>query len=156
MNGVSVGYKQSLTFLPNWARGLQVFGNLSVQRAIGDSASDFAGYIPKSANWGVTLTRPKFTFRVRWNYESRSRLALVAPGRSIGPSVYSWREGRLLLTLGGEYRLSKHYTFFFDSNNTTDEPLEFDTSGPQTPDWAARRQNISNIRLLTIGIKGTF
>lgn len=156
MNGFSADYKQSLTFLPDWARGLQVFGNYSYQRATGEEADNFAGYIPRSANWGVTLTRPKFTLRVRWNYESRSRQARIAPGRSIGPDVYNWRDSRLLLTLSGEYRISKNYAFFFDSNNTTDEPLHFDTSGPQTPEWAARRMNISNVRLLTIGIKGNF
>jgi TonB-dependent receptor len=156
MTGFSVDYKQSLTFLPDWARGFQVFGNFSSQRATGAESSNFAGYIPKRANWGATLTRPKFTLRVRWNYESRSRLAQLDPGRSIGPAVYNWRGSRLLLTLGGEYRLSNRYALFFDSNNTTDEPQEFDTEGPQTPDWAVRRQNISNIRLLTIGLKGNF
>ncbi len=158
MTGFSVDYKQTLTFLPVWARGLQVFGNFSAQRATGDgdNASNFSGFIPRSANWGVTLARPKFTLRARWNYESRSRGAQYLAGRSVGPAVFDWRASRLLLTLGGEYRLNKRYSLFFDVNNTNDEPIINEVEGPRTPSWAVLRSHISNVRLYTFGLKGSF
>jgi len=154
MTGCSVDYRQSLSFLPFWARGLQVFGNLSAQRSSG--VVTFAGRIPKSANWGVTLTRPKFSLRARWNYESRSRGTQYDAGRSIGPAVFNWRASRMLLTLGGEYRINRNYSVFFDSNNTNDNPVVNEVVGPLTPSWATLNSYNSNVRLVTIGIKGTF
>jgi len=35
MSGVDLNYKHALTFLPHWARGVQVFANASAQRAAG-------------------------------------------------------------------------------------------------------------------------
>ena len=35
MTGIDFNYKQPMTFLPAWARGVQVFANASAQRAIG-------------------------------------------------------------------------------------------------------------------------
>ena len=50
-------YKQALTFLPHWARGVQVFANASAQRATGPRSANFAGYVPRSGSWGISLTR---------------------------------------------------------------------------------------------------
>jgi hypothetical protein len=133
---------------------LHVFGNLSAQRSSG--VVTFAGRIPKSANWGITLTRPKFSLRARWNYESRSRGTQYNAGRSIGPAVFNWRASRMLLTLGGEYRINRNYSVFFDSNNTNDNPVVNEVVGPLTPSWATLNSYNSNVRLVTIGIKGTF
>jgi hypothetical protein len=80
---------------------------------------------------------------------------LVA-GRSIGPGVFNWRASRLLLTLGGEYRLNRRFALFFDSNNTTDEPIVNQVEGPRTPSWARLTSHISNVRLYTVGLRGTF
>src|SRR5262249_17398460 len=38
MTGIDLSYKQALTFLPHWARGMQVFANASSQRNIGPAA----------------------------------------------------------------------------------------------------------------------
>jgi hypothetical protein len=35
MTGLEFDYKQALTFLPQWARGVQVFANASALRATG-------------------------------------------------------------------------------------------------------------------------
>jgi hypothetical protein len=39
MTGIDLNYKQALTFLPPWARGVQVFANASTLRATGDAAA---------------------------------------------------------------------------------------------------------------------
>ena len=156
MNGYTVDYKQALTFLPNWARGVQVFANISGLRTQGDESANFAGFVPRSINWGFSLTRPQFTLRARWNYEGRARQALAIPGRSIGPSVYQWKEERLTLAFGGEYRIWKQQSLYFDVTNATDEPFQFTYYGPNTPSWATRRTYTQNTPLVTIGLKRTF
>ena len=77
MEGFDFNYKQALTFLPRWARGVQVFANASSQRLLGDVNSNFAGFIPRSASWGISLTRQKFNVRTNWNYRGRQRNAPV-------------------------------------------------------------------------------
>ena len=66
MTGLEFDYKQALTFLPHWARGVQVFANASAQRATGDASSNFQGYVPRSGSWGASLSRPKFN--VKFNH----------------------------------------------------------------------------------------
>ncbi|HUR58377.1 MAG TPA: carboxypeptidase regulatory-like domain-containing protein, partial [Opitutaceae bacterium] len=68
MEGVDVNYKQALTFLPRWARGIQLFANGSAQRAIGPATSNFAGYIPRTGSWGISLSRERYNVRLNWNY----------------------------------------------------------------------------------------
>ena len=64
MTGLEFDYKQALTFLPPWARGVQVFANASAIRATGEGAANFAGFIPRSGSWGWSLTRPKYVLRM--------------------------------------------------------------------------------------------
>jgi hypothetical protein len=90
MEGVSMNYKQALTFLPHWARGVQVFGNASSQRATGEASDNFAGLVPRTASWGISLAREKYTVRLNWNYRGRNRRGLVAAGSSIEPGTYNW------------------------------------------------------------------
>ena len=60
--GFEVAYRQALTFLPHWARGVQVFANGSSQRIEGDASSNFnASFIPKSGNWESASRGPNTT-----------------------------------------------------------------------------------------------
>ena len=54
--------------------GVRVFANASAQRVTGDVSGSFNGYTPRVANWGVSLSRPRYTLRVNWNYTGRKRL----------------------------------------------------------------------------------
>ena len=156
MTGVDFNYKQPLTFLPHWARGVQVFANATAQHAIGDESNSLAGYTPRMANWGVSLARSKYNLRAKWNYRGRSRRGLVAAGRSIEPGTYNWGDARLLLDLSGEYFLHKHVTLFFNLNNVGDAPADIEIAGPSTPAHAQLSQRSVYGSLWTFGIKGTF
>jgi TonB-dependent receptor len=156
MTGIDLNYKQALTFLPPWARGVQVFANASTLRATGDAAANFAGYIPKTANWGVSLSREKYNLRLRWNYSSRQRRALIAAGRSIEASTYNWGSERLLFDLSGEFNLRRNMALFANLSNLTDEPVDVEIAGPSTPGHARFRQRQTFGSMWTFGVKGTF
>ncbi len=156
MSGIDLNYKQALTFLPSWARGVQVFANGSALRTQGDAAANFAGFIPRTGNWGVSLTRPDYTLRVRWNYMGRQRRALVAAGRSLEASTYNWGNKRLLVDVSGEYNLSRRLTAFASLTNVGDAPVDLEISGPNTPAVAQFRQRTQYGSLWTIGLKGSF
>jgi len=157
LTGWDFNYKQALTFLPTWASGVQVFVNGAAQRVTGENADEFAGYVPRTANWGASLTRPRFTLRARWNYTSRNRAALIAPGRSIPESTYNWRAARTLLNLSGDFHVSRHFTLFANWVNVTEDPMDLEIAGPQTPAVARLRSHETlGGSLLSVGLKTRF
>lgn len=155
MTGYELNYKQALTFLPHWARGVQVFGNISAQRAQGEQATNFSGFIPKTCNWGIGLTRDSFNLQANWNYRGRARRGIVT-GRGIEAGTYTWSASRLYLDVTGEYRLNRHFSVFASVRNATSAPEDFEISGPNTPGLASFRQREEFSSLWSFGLKGTF
>ena len=154
--GVSLNYKQALNFLPEWARGVRVFGNVSAQRVTGDVTGSFTGYTPRLANWGVSLSRPKFTAKLNWNYTGLKRLGPVAAGRSIEANTYNWSSKRLVIDFNAEHFLTKRLTLFCSLSNLFDDPVDNKIYGPSTPDYARFRQRQNYGSLWTFGLKGLF
>jgi iron complex outermembrane receptor protein len=153
--GIDVNYRQALTFLPRWARGIQVFANGSAQRLVGPAAANFAGYIPRSGSWGVSLSREKYNLRLNWNYLGRQRRGLVT-GRSIEPNTYIWGLKRSYIDLTGEYSIRKNFALFANLRNINDPTDDQETAGPNTPAEAQFRQRQDFGSLWTVGVKGTF
>jgi len=155
MTGLEFDYKQALTFLPRWARGLQVFANASALRATGDDTADFAGYVPRVFNWGVSLTRQKFNLRANWNYRGRNRQAPLT-GRSIQPGTFTWGAKQLFLDLQGDYVWSKRLAFFANLRNVGDATNDSGIYGPLTPEHARFRQRTTYGSLWSLGVRGSF
>jgi TonB-dependent receptor len=156
MTGLDLDYRQALTFLPTWARGVQVFANASALRATGDGAENFAGFIPRSGSWGVSLNREAFNVRMHWNYRGRQRRGVVAAGPSIEPGTYNWGSKRLYIDLLGEYHLSRRFALFANLRNLNDATEDLEIAGPSTPAHAQFRQRTDFGALWTIGLKGRF
>jgi hypothetical protein len=156
MSGFDLNYKQALTFLPHWARGVQVFANATAQRMTGDEAGNFAGYIPRTYNWGLSLTRPRYNLRMNWNYSGRARQGIVAAGRSIEPGTYTWGSKRLIVDISGEYLLFKRLGAFINLSNFGDEPIDLEIAGPSTPSHAQFRSRTNYGAQWTVGLKSTF
>ena len=156
VEGFDINYKQALTFLPHWARGVQVFANASSVRATGEGADNFAGFIPRTASWGVSFTREKYNVRMHWNYRGRQRRGLVATGPSIEPGTYNWGNKRLYIDVLGEYNLSRRFALFANLRNLNDATEDFEIAGPSTPAHAQFRQRTDFAALWTFGLKGKF
>ena len=157
MEGTEIDYKQALTFLPQWARGVQVFANASAQRATGDSTASFQGYQPRVYNWGVSLTRPDYNLRMNWNYRGRRRgSAIATSARSIEPDTFNWVSKRLYIDLSGEYKLSRRITMFASMRNLNDATEDNQRYGPNTPKHARFFSREDFGSLWTFGVKGTY
>jgi TonB-dependent receptor len=158
MTGYSVNYRQALTFLPHWARGVQVFANGSRQRASGPTLGSFTGAFisPKVANAGISLTRERFNLRVNWNYRGRQRRGAVAAGGSIEPGTFMWGAKQTYTDILGEYYFFKRFAAFANLRNIGDTGDDFEFAGPSTPAHAQFRQRERFGALWTFGIKGTF
>ncbi|MBI5768076.1 MAG: TonB-dependent receptor [Verrucomicrobia bacterium] len=157
MEGLNLGYRQALTFLPSWARGVQVFANAAAQRITGEQGpANFPGFIPRTFAWGASLNRQKFSLRANWNYRSLQRRAPIAAGNSIEPGTYTWWSKRLYLDLSGEYVLYRNTSLFFAIRNLNDAPDDIKVYGPSTPAVARFRGRIEYGSLWSFGVKGTF
>jgi TonB-dependent receptor len=157
MTGLEFDYKQALTFLPQWARGLQVFGNASAVRATGEAASEFSGYTPRAANVGISLSRAQFNVKVNWNYRSRQRQDAIT-GRGIEPGTYIWAPPLRFLDVQGEYYLARRVAVFASLRNLRNTPTTvLERHGPSTP-AAARLYQLTKdgASLWTFGVKGEF
>jgi iron complex outermembrane receptor protein len=155
MTGLDVNYRQALTFLPRWARGVQVFANGSAQRATGTATGNFTGYIPRSGSWGISLSREKYNARLNWNYLGRQRRGVVT-GRSIEAGTYTWGLKRSYIDLTAEYSFRKNFAVFANLRNLNDPTDDVEIAGPNTPPAAQFRQRAEFGSLWTFGIKGTF
>lgn len=155
MEGIDFSYKQALTFLPNWARGVQVFANGSSQRLLGDETASLAGFISRSGSWGMSVTRPKWNARVNWNYRGRQRNAPVT-GQGIESGTFNYSAKRLYVDVLGEYYFWKRVGFFVNLRNVGDATEDTEIRGPNTPEHAQFRQRIDYASLWTFGVKGTW
>ena len=157
MEGYEFDYKQALTFLPRWARGVQAFGNATVIRSTEDRSGSFANYFPRTYNWGVSVTRPKFALRMNWNYMGRRRGNLVAESaRSIEPGTFSWNQKRLYIDVSGEYNLSKRIALFASIKNLNSTTEDSELRGPNTPEHAQLTSRSAFGALWVFGLKGTY
>jgi len=109
MEGWNLNYKQALTFLPRPARGVQVFANASKQRLLGDINANFAGFIPFSASWGVSLTREKWNALVNWNYRGLQRLAPIT-GAGIEPGTFTYNSKLMYVDVSAMPQRTPRYT----------------------------------------------
>ena len=155
MHGFEFDYQQPLTFLPYWARGMRFFFNASSQRAK-ESYDQFMDMNPFVANYGLSLTRPKWNIRINENYRGIQRRAAIT-GRSIEPGTYNYRTKRLYIDISAEYFLTKKLGGFIALRNFNGATEDQKTYGPNTPLYAKFRQRDDyGGSLWTAGIKGSF
>ncbi len=152
-HGFEIDYKQSLTFLPQWARGFQFFANVSSQRA--KRTNNLQDMNPFTANWGLSFTRQKFNLRINENYRGIQRRGFVT-GTSIEPGTYNYRTKRLYIDVTGEYYFSRKLGFFFALRNLHNAGEDTKIYGPTTPRYARFRQHDDYAALWTAGVKGSF
>ena len=150
MTGVEFNYKQALTFLPHWARGVQVFANLTSQRAVGPETANLSGYVPRTANGGWSLTRDRFSLRMNWNYRGLARRIQVT-GVGIESGTFQWSAERLQLDGQANFNLSRRLSLFGNFRNLNDAPIETRTYGPSTPDYVRITSRILVGSLWTFG-----
>jgi iron complex outermembrane receptor protein len=159
MQGLTVNYRQPLTFLPSWARGLTVFANGNAQRLLGAvSSANFPAFIPRTANWGFSFNRGKYNLRANWNYRSLQRRAAInsTATNGIEPGTYTWWSKRLYIDVNAEYLFYRRLALFASLRNVGDAPDDIKVYGPSTPAVARFRQRIEFGSLWMFGVKGTF
>ncbi|MBI2498074.1 MAG: TonB-dependent receptor, partial [Opitutae bacterium] len=158
MQGVELSYKHNLTFLPNWARGFQVFANWTRRYVTGKNTGDFSGFFPSNISWGVNFTRPRFGAQFSSTYRAELRGNPVAAGATIPANTFDWSRASLSYQASVQYSITKHielYAVILDFNNKFNL-IGLRRHNPDTPDYASDRQTLKTGPKVTIGIRGEF
>jgi TonB-dependent receptor len=112
VRGMEFTYRQGLTFLPHWARGLQVFGNFTRSTLGGSTTADFTGFNPQTLSWGVNFTRPRYAVKFSSTEGKETKRASVAANAATPAGSYQWQGAITRYTVSFEYSFSRSLSFY--------------------------------------------
>ena len=159
VEGVELSWRQSLrpfAFVPEWARGLQVYANTTRLSISGAGKDSFLPFRPKLFNYGASYTHRKALIRVNVAQQGAQRTALVTPNATTPVGTYQYIPIRIITDVSFEYRFSKHFALYGSARNLFQNPRKQFRSAPDTPAWARAIRYDYYGALLTFGIKGTY
>jgi hypothetical protein len=144
---------QSLRGVGAWGQYFRVFANFTKLETRGTKTADFSGFLPKSANWGVTFTKKPVTLIAKWNYRGEQKGAAFP---ALGPDAYNYTAARTTLDLSGDYQINKRCSLNTNIRNVFNAYLVNTRYGSVTPGYAQPRQYRHFGVYFSAGIKGTF
>lgn len=156
VEGYELSWRQSLYFLPAWAKGFQMFGNATISKVTGENADDFTPFAHKNLNWGINYIRQALSIKFNVAYAYKVTGALNAASATIPAGTRSYVAPQITQDLTFEYRFHKHFTAYGSARNLGGKPKQTYRSGPDTPEYT-RPQVIQNFgTLITLGLRSTF
>ena len=151
--GAEFSIRHTLRPLGQWGRFFTVFINGTKLQLSGSQQADFAGFIPKNMNWGVTFTKKPVTLIAKWNYRGEQKGAAFP---ALGPDAYNYTAARTTLDLSGDYQINKRCSLNTNIRNVFNAYLVNTRYGSVTPGYAQPRQYRHFGVYFSAGIKGTF
>jgi outer membrane receptor protein involved in Fe transport len=153
VRGWEFDYRQQLTFLPGWLKGLSVSANFTLLETEGDfggtayrSNKEVQNFIPRTGNASLTYAAGRFRFNVVGNYTGDY---LATPNATLHRNLY--RQARTIVNTGVTYQWSPAVSLFCDVSNVFNEPqitYLYLESRPQRIIYAGQA--------LTFGLNGRF
>jgi TonB-dependent receptor len=156
ISGVELSYRQSLAALIQWAKGFQVYGNITMMDLRGPNAADLTGFSPRTIQWGVSYTRPKFSARVNVNQVKWRRNSPTAASGTIRPNSYNYFAPQVKVDATLSYSFSRHYAVYFDARNIAGTPQRRGNWSPDTPVYARVDVLQYPAAAFTLGVRGDF
>ncbi len=156
LQGIEFAYRQSLSFLPSWGKGLQIFGNVSAVGLSGSDAEEFPEFSPRNLNWGLSYARPKFLAKLNVAQTKWVRRQQVLASATRLPGSYQYRAPQTRIGVSLEYRFRKWLSLYASAKNLMGEPVKNQIFAPGLPEYA-RASNYQYVPAeYTFGVKGEF
>jgi len=153
VEGYEVSWRQSLYFLPAWAKGFSTFANATISRVEGPNAPDFTPFARKNINWGLSYNRRAFSFKFNVAYAYKVNGALNAASATIPAGTRSYVAPQITQDWSFEYRISKYFTAYGGARNWNGANKRTERFGPGAQPWT-RPQVFQNFgTLVTIGVR---
>jgi iron complex outermembrane receptor protein len=158
IDGFEIGYRQNLTFLPQWARGFQVFFNFTKLDLSGANTADFTGYNKESMAGGINLVRPRFFVKVTVSHlgDLRRGAVGVSAANGIPADTFNYQAKRTRYGANIQYSLTKRYSLYASATDIGGFVQNLQRYAPDTPEYA-RKQRWQELGFYTnIGVRATF
>lgn len=159
ITGVEFSYRQSLTFLPSWARGFQVFLNGTKMTLSGSTTADFTGFNPSSYAGGINFIRPRYFIKLTCTHQGETRRSALAANvaNGIPAGTFNYQDARTRWGISAQYSLSKRFAIY---GAMTDLDGGFNPTtlryAPGTPEFAKPQRYQELGSTITLGVKGQF
>lgn len=156
IKGVEFSYRQSLTFLPSWARGFQVFANATKLSLSGSRTADFSGYAPKSLSGGVSFVRGRLA--LKWTISALGDIptGAVAASATVAPNTFNYQAKRTRIGVNAQYSLSRRYSVYASIVDWGGFVQNLQRYSPTTPEYA-RPTRWQELGFYTnVGVRGSF
>jgi len=156
IDGLELSYRQSLTFLPRWARGFQLFVNYTKLDLGGNNASDFSGYNPKSISGGVNFLRSRFAIKTTVSHLGDVRTGAVAASATVAPGTFNYQKKRTRIGVNATYSLTRRYSLYASVVDWGGFVQNLQRFAPTTPEYArpTRWQELGFY--INLGLRGSF
>jgi TonB-dependent receptor len=156
IDGLELSYRQSLTFLPQWARGLQVFVNYTKLNLGGSNTADFSGYNPKSFSGGINFVRSRLSLKTTISYLGDTRTGAVTASATVAPNTFNYQAKRTRVGVNATYSLTRRYSLYASVVDWGGFVQNLQRYSPTTPDYAkpTRWQELGFYT--NIGVRGSF
>jgi TonB-dependent receptor len=158
IDGLEFGYRQSLTFLPAWARGFQVFANYTKLHLSGSNTADFTGFNPDVVAGGVNFVRARYFIKGTLSYLGDTRRSLVAESAANGipANTYNYQGKRTRIGVNAQYSLNKNYSIYAAIDDLGGFVQNLERYAPNTPKYA-RGNRLQELGFYyKFGLRGTF
>lgn len=157
LEGVEFSYRQSLTFLPGWAKGVQVLANATKMWLHGQSITQFTGFNPSNYSAGINLIRPRYFVKLTWKYQGDTRRSIQTPSATTPPDTYTYLGARTRWGLNVQYSLSKRYALYLSADDIGGGVFKNSLRyAPNTPEYAKPGRIYENGWYTTVGVRGQF
>jgi TonB-dependent receptor len=158
ITGFEFAYNQSLLFLPQWARGFQVFVNATRLHLKGGDQADFSAFAPANYAGGINFVRPRFYIKLTATYQGETRQGAVAVSAANGipAGVFNYQGERLRVGVNAQYSLTKRLALFGSMTDINGPGFNIVNTqyGPGMADYLHKRRRQELGSIITIGIKG--
>jgi iron complex outermembrane receptor protein len=158
IRGLEFGYRQSLTFLPRWARGLQLFVNYTKLDLDGDRTADFDGFNPEVLSGGLNFIRERYYLKVTVASTGELQRASVAPNAANGipANTFDYQAARTRWSVTGQYSFSRRFALYGSIIDVGGLESQLKRYDPNTPEYARTSVYQKLGYYLTVGVKGSF
>ncbi|MSU51746.1 MAG: hypothetical protein EXS37_22095 [Opitutus sp.] len=156
IDGFELSYRQSLTFLPSWARGFQVFVNFTKLNLSGGNTADFSGYNPKSLGGGINFVRSRLSIKTTISYLGDTRTGAVAASATVPVGTFNYQTKRTRVGVNATYSLTRRYSLYASIVDWGGFVQNLQRYAPETPGYA-RPTRWQELGFYTnAGVRGTF
>lgn len=143
-----------LAFADSVAKHFTLMVNITHLELTGSriTASDWKRYIPRGRNFGLRFNFPKVSGNLLLNWRGK----MLRDTANQFPGANEYIRARYQLDGNVEYQVTKRVAVFFAGRNLTNEPTQWEVSGPGVPAWSTLTNHEDYGPQYSLGLRSTF